>query len=324
MDLKSIRTVVFAGGGVRGLAFVGALQALRDECGIDFGARNPKLDTVSGVSVGTLLALMIVLGYTVADITGVASTMRNSDVMDTDPVRLLSGEISLDDGLKLRSRVESLILKRGYSIDITFQELFKLTGISFHLVVTDLTKASVVHIDEKSHPSLSVVTGMVASMSLPLIYPPVTAPDGHLWIDGGVMENFPMTRFNPETLLGFDFKISISCKVDTLINYISRVLYVQQVSVDVVAWSLMSKAHQNRCVIIDTGDVSTIKNIGDLTHEMRETLLASGKSALLKKLEEWKKPEDMNLDFSRLEEQSGLPSFLSALKTCSPPSCAYK
>jgi predicted acylesterase/phospholipase RssA len=324
MDLKSIRTLVFAGGGVRGLAFVGALQTLRDECGIDFGAKTPKLETVSGVSVGTLFALMIVLGYTVADITGIASAMRNSDVMDTDPVRLLSGEISLDDGEKLRSRVESLISKKGFSTTITFTELFNATGISFHLVVTDLTTASVVHINEKSHPNLSVVTGMVASMSLPLIYPPVVSPEGHLWIDGGVMENFPMTRFDPKHLLGFDFKMSIQCKVDTLLNYISRVLYVQQVSLDVIAWSLMSKAHQNRCVMIDTGDVSTIKNISDLTNEMREALLKAGKQAILKKMEEWKQEENFSLDFSRLDEQSGLPSFLSALKTCSPPASAYK
>lgn len=319
MNLHDVRTLVFAGGGVRGLAFVGALQVLRDEKGIDFGARTPKLDTVSGVSVGTLFALMIVLGYTVAEITGIASIMRQSDVMDTDPVRLLSGELSLDSGEKLKARVESLLSKRGFQADVTFAQLFASTGVSLHVAVTDLTDASVVHITEKSHPTLSVVTAMVASMTLPLVYPPVLSPNGHLWIDGGVMENFPMTRYNPETLLGFDFKILIDCKVDTLLNYITRVMYVQQVPLDVVAWKLMSKAHQNRCIMIDTGNICTLKNISDLTPEMREKLLIAGKEAVIKKLNEWENGMCELVD----DPKEGLPTFMSALKTCAPPPNAY-
>jgi len=322
MDLQAVRTVVFAGGGIRGLAFVGALQELRDARGIDFGARSPKLDTVSGVSIGTLFALMIAIGYTVADITSVASTMRQSDVLNTDPVRLLGGEISLDTGEKLRTRVETLLQKKGYSNTITMDELFHCTKVSLHVVVTDITTASVVHIDEKSHPNLQVTTALVASMTLPLIYPPVVAPDGHLWIDGGILENFPVTRFDPQTLLGFDFKIHIDCRVDTLINYITRVLYVQQVPLDVVAWNLMSKAHQERCVLIDTGTISTIRNIGDLTTDMRENLLRSGKEAIAQKLVAWHSCD--NKVENPWHDRRGLPSFLNALSTCNPPSKAYK
>lgn len=320
MNLAALETVVFAGGGVRGLAYVGALQALRDERGIDFGARSPALRTVVGVSVGTLFALMVALAYSVAEITSVGATMRQSDVMATDPVRLLSGELSLDNGLKLRAMVESLLARKGVAADVTFEELFAHTSIAFHLIVTDLTTASVVHVSEKTHPHLSVVTAMVASMTLPLVYPPVLAPDGHLWVDGGVMENFPMTRYAPLTLLGFDFRVNADFKPETLLSYLTRVLYVQQVPLDAVAWGLMSKAHQRACVIIDTGNVTALQNLADLSPDTREALLRAGADAVRRKLRVWEgseQEEDMQL-------RRGLPNFLGALETCQPLPEAYK
>ena len=106
----TLENVVFAGGGVRGLAYVGALQELRDRKGIDFGGGTPKLKSVLGVSIGSLFALMIACSYTVAEITEVASCMKQSDVMSADPVRLFSGEISL--GACQRSREAKHFLKR--------------------------------------------------------------------------------------------------------------------------------------------------------------------------------------------------------------------
>ena len=288
-----METVVFAGGGVRGLAFVGALQVLRDEKGIDFGARAPHVKTAVGVSVGTLFALMICLGFTVAEITDVASMLKQSDILETDPVRLFSGELSLDNGSKLKSHVEALLVKKGFSKSITFLELAKATQTSMHLVVTDLTTAGVVHVSELSHPSLSVVTAMMASMTIPLVYPPVVAPDGHLWIDGGVLENFPVSRYKPDGLLGFDFEVKIECKADTLLNYVARVIYVQQVPMDVVAWKLMSNQHKERCILIDTGTVSTLRNISDLTPDLRIVLLDAGKAAARKKLQQWAQQQNM-------------------------------
>ena len=64
-----INTLIFAGGGVKALSYVGALQELRDALGLDFGARTPHPFTIVGVSIGTLFALMIAIGLNVAEIT---------------------------------------------------------------------------------------------------------------------------------------------------------------------------------------------------------------------------------------------------------------
>jgi predicted acylesterase/phospholipase RssA len=319
--LQSIRTVVFAGGGIRGLAFVGALQELRDAHGIDFGARSPKIDTVSGVSVGTLFALMICLGYSVAELTDFASTMRQSDVVSSDPVRILSGELSFDDGSKLRSRVEELLIRKKYPTNITLIQLRQKTDMLFHCVVTDLTTAKVVHIDANSHPDLQVATAMVASMTVPTVYPPILSPDGHYWVDGGILENFPMMRFNPETLIGFNFKVAMDCEIDTLFTFIARVLHVQNVPMEAAAWSLMSEAHKDRCVVIDAGKNSTLRLL-DLSPEERLTLLMSGRAAIKRKIEEWNGSKPRN-SLEPHKGPDGLPTYLASLKTCSPEPRAH-
>jgi len=310
MDLNQVKIVLFAGGGVRGLAYVGALQVLRDERGIDFGGKKPLLDTVAGVSIGSVFALMIATGYTVAEITEVASQMKNKDVLNSDPVRLFGGEISLDDGTKLKEFVVHLLKRKGFSGDTTFQELYEKTEIGLHVTVSDLNTASPVHISWETHPTLTVSSALAASMTLPLVYPPIVSPDGHLWIDGGILDNFPVMRYKPEALLGFDFKINSENKVDTLLGYLNRVLYVQQVPVEVLSWKLMSKQHQDRCVIIDTGNFTNLSTLTDLSPEHRTSLLKAGAEAARRKIREWegKMTHDPNTDPGNPARE--LPSYI--------------
>lgn len=331
--LRSLETVVFAGGGVRGLGFVGALQALRDVRGIDFGARMPALRTVAGVSIGCAFAAMIALGYTVPEITEVAAALRYSDLLNIDPVRLLSGELSIDDGAKLRAWVGSLFARKGVSADITFAALRARCGMNVHMVVTDMSTASVVHIDAESHPHLAVTTAMTASMSLPLVFPAVTGPDGHQWVDGGVLENFPMLRFNPSTLLGFDFRWRMERRADTLLTYISRVMQTQQVPMEIASWALMSRAHRSRAVLIDAGTVTTLGNpaAGDLPADVRAALLDAGARAVHERLADWDSGNCAAATDAATNADPGaslasgtrtLPTYLASLTTCSPPEAA--
>jgi NTE family protein len=281
VDFLSLKTLVFAGGGSRGIAYVGALQELRDANGIDFGLGMPRLQCVSGVSVGTIFALLIALQYSVPEITFIASGMKNSDVLDQDPMRLLKGELSFSSSDKLSAFIETLLTKRQLQVDLTFQQLYDKNGIEFHVVVTDLTSGGVQHINRHSYPNLKISTGMIASMSLPLLYPPVLSPEGHQWVDGGLLENYPAMRFPPESLLGFDFSFTQEGKFDSLFSYISRIINVQQVLADVMQWRLLPEEHKKRIIIINTETISTISGtIQEMTPDMRKMLLKQGAQAV--------------------------------------------
>jgi len=317
MDFKNITTVVFAGGGVRGLAFVGALQTLRDVKGIDFGARIPKPAILSGVSIGSLFALMINIGFTVAEITEISSNLKQSELISHDPLRILSGELSIDDGSRLRNFVKLILDKKRLSSEITFKELFDtFDGISLHVLVSDLTNAKVIQISEKSHPNVKIMDGITASMSIPFVFPPVVSPEGDLWVDGGILENFPVTRYDPETLLGFDFTVKIDCVADNLINLFSRVLYVQQVPLDFLSKKLMSAKHLERCVFIETGNITSLQNFTDLSQETRKLLLKAGSDAMRNKMKSAECKEN------KLEYE-GLPHYIKCLIKYEPTFDSY-
>jgi predicted acylesterase/phospholipase RssA len=136
---------------------------------------------------------------------------------------------------------------------------------------------------------------MLASMALPLIYPPVISPSGNMWVDGGILENYPIARFSANTTLGFDFTSSSSVKADTLINFVLRVMAVQQAPLDFVAWKSLSNKHKKNTVLIDTGKMSFIKAIADdVNVEAREEILRAGKDAIFQKILEWETQDSSN------------------------------
>lgn len=308
---------------MKGLAFIGALQYLRDVKCVDFGAGSPKLESVAGVSIGSLLAMLICCGYSVPELTAFGCDIKHSDVMNPDPVRLLSGELSVDDGTVLDTYIKSLLIRKGFSPDTTFSQLFACTGTKLHVNITDLTDASVVHVNPDSHPHLSVAEAIKASMSIPFIFPPVISPEGHQWVDGGIIENFPVMRFHADHLLAFNFRWCMEKPGTTLITHFLRVMQIMGLPGDVAQRHLLSEKHQDRVVTIDCGDITTLGSAMSsepVPMEVRTALLAAGAKAIREKIYAWD-------DIIEVQKKQGvkreLPAYLSALNTCKPESHAH-
>jgi hypothetical protein len=296
--LKNLKTVVFAGGGGKCLSFVGALQELRDSVGIDFGA-NAKthkkfLERIVCVSAGGLIGLCILIGYSVAELTEFSSLTTHSDVFNTDLMRIISGEISLDDGQKLRHHIEKILMSKQIDSKLSFKDLYIKFGIVFEVYVADLKNCCVKGISYENYPDLSVVEGMAASMAVPLVYPPVKMPDGEIWVDAGILNNFPIGFYKAETVIGFDFlsELCTECKIDSLLPFIMRVINVQNAPLEKIIKEALSKEHINRSIIIDARAITFLKTISEeMTLLTREALLKAGKEAMANKISDWNKLE---------------------------------
>ena len=135
---KMISTLVFAGGGMRCLSYVGALQELRDSLGFDFGAKNPKVKVCAGVSIGCLFALMIAVGFNVVEITFFASVLKQSDVLNIDYTRLFNNELSIDDASKLKSVIEKIFFMKCLPTTLTFIQLFEKSQIYHYIFMCQM------------------------------------------------------------------------------------------------------------------------------------------------------------------------------------------
>lgn len=157
--------VVLSGGGARGFAHIGALQALR-EAGFE-------VDRVGGCSIGSFIGAMAALGW---------STERIVDVCETELVRRAPfSDYTIPRFSLIRARRAAAMLKRVFGAT----QLEEIERPLFTVSADLLASALVVH---RRGPVFEAVG---ASMSIPGLAPPV-AVGRQLLVDGGVLNNLPV------------------------------------------------------------------------------------------------------------------------------------
>ena len=185
--------VAFGGGSARGIAHVGVIRWLDEH--------HVPIDVAAGTSMGGLIGGAFATGMSADEIETLLSgvdwdTMFGSSNFEFKNVRRkrdtrsypshlefgLKGGLKAPTALNTGQQVELLIGGiTASSYALTFDEL----PTPFRAVAVDLLTAKIVVLD---HGSLA--QAMRATMSLPLIFPPVEF-EGHVLVDGGAMDNVP-------------------------------------------------------------------------------------------------------------------------------------
>ena len=186
--------VAFGGGSARGIAHVGVIRWLEEH-------RIP-IDVAAGTSMGGLIGGAFATGLDADELDVMLATMNWDDLFGASSfafknirrkadARMYPSHIEFGmkrgivppTSLNSGEQVE-LFLRRitsGYQNIATFDEL----PTPFRCVAVDLVTAQEVVLDRGSLPA-----AMRATMSLPLIFPPVEI-DGRVLVDGGAMNNVP-------------------------------------------------------------------------------------------------------------------------------------
>ncbi len=95
-----INTIVFQGGGVKGLAFYGALKKLIEEEIL----RLEDLKIVAGASAGAINAMLLALGYSIEEVGGILAELNFKELLDIelrDEFFAIKNELSQPNGLEL-------------------------------------------------------------------------------------------------------------------------------------------------------------------------------------------------------------------------------
>ena len=154
--------LVLSGGGIRGVAHAGVLQAL-DEIGI-------KPFCISGTSSGAIVGAMYAAGIKPREM---LELVGKSDWFKVIKPRLLGG------GLMKHTYLRNLL--KATIGDKRFEDL----AIPLYVTATNLMSGKLEVFS--SGPLLDVV---VASSSVPLLFEPVEIK-GEMYLDGGLIMNFP-------------------------------------------------------------------------------------------------------------------------------------
>ncbi len=162
LQSKSIG-LVLSGGGVRGMAHIGAIKALKD-----YGI---SADYVSGSSVGALVGALYANGNSIADM---LAFFKETPLFKYNFLTIgKSGFIDTDRYIEIF---------KGFFPEDSFAALER----ELYVVATNLQTAR-----QSFYSSGELIRPLLASAALPPLFSPVEL-EGELYADGGIMNNFPL------------------------------------------------------------------------------------------------------------------------------------
>ncbi|MCA6361439.1 MAG: patatin-like phospholipase family protein [Bacteroidetes bacterium] len=196
--------LVFKGGGVLGIAYAGALQVLEQQNILQ------NIQRVAGTSAGAITAALVSLRYTAAEIKSIVNATNFKSFEDgLNPLRVAT-KYGLYEGDAFLSWMQQRITGKGLAATATFADFKNAGMMDLHVFSTDLNLGTVREFSFATSPNVVVAEAVRASMSIPLFFRAWqfsnNNPDNHIYVDGGMVLNFPIRTFdtgttpNPQTL----------------------------------------------------------------------------------------------------------------------------
>jgi NTE family protein len=304
---------VFEGGGVRGSAFVGAIE-VTESLGYTY-------ENLAGTSAGAIVAGLLAAGYRAAEIKAVMDSVdyarfKDATTLDEVPLAGPAGNVLLTEGIYKGDYAEQWIrgLLAAKNIrtfaDLVMPEYADDPRFRYKLqvVASDITRGKLLvlpgdAVDYGITPdSLDVAKAIRMSMSIPFFFEPVVmnssdgrAPRGghqkNYIVDGGILSNYPVwllddgTPNPPWPTIGYklvDPTEGRDHEIDGPIDFLTAM------------FETMMDAHDAR--YIEDKDFARsvpIKTLGvqstdfGITSEQKDMLAASGKKAAQEFFKNW-------------------------------------
>ena len=321
--------LVLEGGGVKGIALVGAVAVLEE--------RGYEFNRIAGTSAGSIVGALLAAGMRAVDLVEIMRSIDYTRFQDKGPEDRFPGgrlysllsQQGIYEGAYLTKWLAEILESRGVRIfdDLSYPDAGTMLPPEqrFRLVVmaSDVSTGRLRRLPW-DYPALGyepgemrVVDAVRASMSIPFFYEPVKLrnpkTEEEIWmVDGGLLSNFPVEVFdrehgNPPRWPTFGIKLSarrgsqaIRFKLDSTFDLARSMI------------STMNSFHDQmhiddpgvlaRTIFIDTlGVKSTDFGLG---RETADRLFENGRAAAEAFLSGW--------DFDAYVEQFRIPTTISA------------
>ncbi len=297
---------VFEGGGVKGSALVGAVVQT-EQLGYTFS-------NVAGTSAGAIVAALVAVGYTGAEIKKILDELDYAAFKDLNtigkvPVLGAAYNLIVNKGVYqgdfFEQWIRALLAKKGVRTfgDLVINEYAAAPQYRYKLqvIASDISRGRLLVLPRDSAAygidpdHLEVARALRMSMSIPYFYRPVTIPTPEgaksYIVDGGILSNYPLSIFDDESATPpwptIGYKL-----VEPQENQPHRI--GGPLTLFGALFSTMMEAHDARyiedsnfvrTIPIPTLDVNTIDF--DLTPASKKMLYESGLTAAKKFFDQW-------------------------------------
>jgi len=202
MDIEALG---FQGGGIKGLAYIGALKQLQ-EYGLDMN----KIKRFAGTSAGSQIATLLAVGYDIEELEAIFSNIPFHKYNDGSfgifrNIHRILWSYGYNKGTFMKDFIDKLITDKIGNIRTTFLDLYDKKKVILRITGTCLTTRELEYFDYKLSPHMPICKAVQISSCVPLFYAAVKY-NGKYYVDGAVLRNLPIKAFPENKTLFFRFK----------------------------------------------------------------------------------------------------------------------
>ncbi|MFL5739715.1 MAG: patatin-like phospholipase family protein [Flavisolibacter sp.] len=227
-QIPVVRNLVFEGGGIRGIAYSGAVRGL-EERGL-----LQQVQRFGGTSAGAITALLLSLGYSAKEMTSIVG--NTSFEKFNDGKFFLFGGINRVKkyygwyrGIRFEEWLEKIIRQKTANPNISFAEMHARGFKDLYVTGTCLNKQSLVVFSYETYPLMKIKDAVRISMSIPfyfeavfvnasgtIFFHPKNKTGLDVFADGGFIANFPIRIFDSTRYVHPEQRNSYTSNFETL------------------------------------------------------------------------------------------------------------
>jgi len=200
------RNLVFEGGGVKGIGYIGAMEVLSQRGFLD------HIDRVGGASAGAINALIFSLGYDISTQRKILSSTDFKEFMDNSfgyirDFRRLWFEFGWNKGDFFSEWAGDLIKEKLGNDQATFNDLKNAGCPDLYVIGTNLSTGYSEVFSWERVPEMPLATALRISMSIPLFFRAKRFGERKdVYVDGGVMMNYPVKLFDRQKYIDMEME----------------------------------------------------------------------------------------------------------------------
>lgn len=243
---KWIPNVLFLGpGGVKGYQIIGALIKF-------YPTYLVELDTIIGCSVGSIIGMMLCLGYEPREIAKKGKEFSIFDFFQFTSFQDILNKKGLIDPNRIKEKLIEIVAAKAVS-NVTLKDLYNICGVEFISVISYKDESRAEYASYKNFPNALVTDIVFQSMNLPFIFHKDMF-NGRVCVDGAFTDPLPLhlRDFGDNRILSISVDSEDSIDDDSN-NEISMLKYIYQVMIlPIVSLKKISiKNASSRCKILD-------------------------------------------------------------------------
>jgi predicted acylesterase/phospholipase RssA len=269
------RRIALSGGGMLGVAHIGALEVLQER-----GYLKCVREYI-GTSVGACIAFSLCIGFSLSELRTFVRAFNFTQLQNLDPEFILGfmESFGIDNGENFEKLIGIFLRAKGFSTEITFQELYEKfpDRPALRIFATDISKLSSKEFSLKETPTVTLKFALRASAAIPMIFTPVVDMSGSMFVDGGVITSFPFYNLTPSerhSTIGICFEINkTTVKIENILDYFKQLyfsVYHHQRKIILEEWT-------HKIIVISPKESSSLRFQAGV--EEKEQILEEGRVA---------------------------------------------